>query len=263
MWTWFEIPMVHLPSSKSVELADSSEAMSSPAPARSYALGGFAETDAAFVRSVAWTGGVKWSRNWLVGGPLSWLRGCSSPQTMGLVGMATVYFGLVTMLSDFGLATAVVTLRQLKDEQISQINSLSVLLGVACFLISLLAAGPLAVFYRNPQVYGVVCVMSLSFLISGFKAIPLCFVTKTTSFQGHCLGGRQQSDPPFAQYGCFRAVGFGLLVVGLWRTRGNFLFDHSLRVAPSQELCLAADGRSKRNAGLRQAYPGGANFLVP
>ena len=66
--------------------------------------------------------------------------------------MATVYFGLVTMLSDSGLATAVVTLRQLKDEQISQINSLSVLLGVACFLISLLAAGPLAVFYRNPQV---------------------------------------------------------------------------------------------------------------
>ena len=175
--------MVNLPSSRSVELAESSEAMSSPTPARSYALGGVAETDAAFVRSVAWTGGVKWLAQLVSWGSTLLVARMLLPADYGLVGMATVYFGLVTMLSDFGLATAIVTLRQLKDEQISQINSLSVLLGVACFLISLLAAGPLAGFYRNPQVKGVVCVMSLSFLISGFKAIPSALLQRQLRFK--------------------------------------------------------------------------------
>src|SRR5256886_4020722 len=57
--------------------------------------------------------------------------------------MAWVYLGVITLLSEFGLGTTVVTLRDLGESEVAQLNGLSLLIGVGSFVISCGAAIPL------------------------------------------------------------------------------------------------------------------------
>ena len=45
-----------------------------------------------------------------------------SPTDYGIVSMATAYLGLVTIASEFGIGTAVITLRELTADQLAQLN---------------------------------------------------------------------------------------------------------------------------------------------
>src|SRR2546430_10095699 len=54
--------------------------------------------------------------------------------------MAWVYLGVITLLSEFGLGTTVVTLRDLGESEVAQLNGLSLLIGVGSFVISCGAA---------------------------------------------------------------------------------------------------------------------------
>src|SRR3989442_14932225 len=62
--------------------------------------------DRSLMRGVAWTAAGKWSSQAL--GWASWLivARLLTPEDYGLVGMAAIYLGLVTLLSEFGLGTA-------------------------------------------------------------------------------------------------------------------------------------------------------------
>ena len=63
------------------------------------------------------------------------------------MGMAAIYINLFTLFSEFGIGTAVVTLQEMTDDQVSQLNTVSVLTGLLGFLISAAAAVPLGKFF--------------------------------------------------------------------------------------------------------------------
>ena len=81
--------------------------------------------------------------------------------------MASAYLGLMTIASEFGIGTAVVTLRKLSRDQLAQLNALAVALGDAGFAASAVAAVPLARFFRSPQLPALIIVLSLSFVRAG------------------------------------------------------------------------------------------------
>src|SRR5947199_9293204 len=107
-----------------------SEATGSGTPVEARAL------DRSLLRGVAWTAAAKWASQALSW--VSWLivARLLSPEDYGLVGMAAIYLGLITLLSEFGLGTAVMAIRELSVEQISQLNGLAGLLGLASLLLS-------------------------------------------------------------------------------------------------------------------------------
>src|ERR1041384_864734 len=107
--------------------------------------------DRSFVRGVAWTAAAKWASQALAW--VSWLivARLLTPEDYGLVGMAAIYLGLVTLLSEFGLGTAVLAVRELSGAQIGQLNGLAVLLGLAGLLASCAVAIPLGRFFHAPQ----------------------------------------------------------------------------------------------------------------
>ena len=76
--------------------------------------------DHSLLRGVAWTAAAKWASQALSW--VSWLivARLLSPEDYGLVGMAAIYLGLITLLSEFGLGTAVLAIRELSVEQIDQ-----------------------------------------------------------------------------------------------------------------------------------------------
>ena len=106
-----------------------------------------------------------------------------TPDDYGIVGMATVYLGLANLISEFGVGTTVITLRDLTDDEIAQLNGFAVLLGIAGFLISCAAAVPLGIFFKSPKLPWVVIVMSTTFLISAFQSVPLALLQKELQFK--------------------------------------------------------------------------------
>jgi teichuronic acid exporter len=139
------------------------------------------------VRSVAWTGAVKWTMALFTWVATIIVARLLTPDDYGLVGMAAILLGLLTILTEFGLGITVVTLRDLTHTQISQLNGLSVLLGFLAALLCLLLAVPAGAFFRAPELPLVIIVLSGSFLISSLRTIPASLMQRDLAFKALAL----------------------------------------------------------------------------
>ena len=139
--------------------------------------------DRGLVAGIAWTAIARWSSQVLSWASLLIIARLLSPSDFGLLGMATLYLGLIQTFSEFGLGSAVVTLRDLTGQQVDQINSVSVLSGFLGFALSLAAAVPLARFFRSPQLSAVVSAMGVGFVMSGFRTVPYSLLQKELRFK--------------------------------------------------------------------------------
>jgi PST family polysaccharide transporter len=135
------------------------------------------------IGGIAWTAGAKWATQLLTWAATFVVARLLSPSDYGLVGMATVYLGLIMLLSECGFGAAVVTLRKMTDEQIAQLNSMSLLLGAGAFAVSLAAATPLGWFFKSPQLPAVVLVMSTAFVMTSFKTVPYSLLQRDMRFK--------------------------------------------------------------------------------
>ncbi len=139
--------------------------------------------DSRFVRSIAWTGGVKWISQILRWVATIVVARLLTPEDYGLVGMAGIYLGLAQLINEFGLGVAIVSMRELTEEQVAQLNSCSVALGVIIFCFSCLMAFPLALFFGAPELRQVIGVMSIAFVIKAFETIPNSVLQKELRFK--------------------------------------------------------------------------------
>lgn len=132
-----------------------------------------------FAHAVAWTAVAKWS-----GQAVSWaltivVVRLLSANDYGLVAMATVYLGLVAILNEFGIGMGVVANRELDDDQIAQLNTIGVAVGVLAFAVSCLAAVPLGVFFRAPDLPAVVVVTSTAFPVTALRTVPVALLQRS------------------------------------------------------------------------------------
>jgi teichuronic acid exporter len=141
------------------------------------------EFDRSFMHSIVWTGVGKattqllgWIATFIVARLLT-------PEDYGLVGMATVFLGIVTIVSEFGIGVTIVTLRGLDPAQVAQLNTVAVLLGAAGFLASAAAALPLGWFFRVDALPPVVVALGATFLISGFRIVPNALLQRDLRFK--------------------------------------------------------------------------------
>ena len=139
--------------------------------------------DHVLVRGVAWTAAVKWLTQVVTWGMTVVVARLLAPSDYGLVGMATIYITLFTLFSEFGIGTAVVTLQDLTEDQVSQLNTLSLFLGLLGFIISAAAAIPLGRFFRAPNLPLVVIVLSCGFIVSGIRTVPYSLLQKELRFK--------------------------------------------------------------------------------
>lgn len=143
--------------------------------------------DRSLVQGVAWTGGAKWASQVFTLASMLIVARLLTPEDYGLMGMASVYLGLVTLVSEFGLGTAVITLRDLTEDQIAQLNGLAVLFGVGSFAVSCGAAIPLGGFFHAPELPAVVLAMSSTFVITAFKTVPFSLLQRDMRFRSLAL----------------------------------------------------------------------------
>src|SRR5438105_3774100 len=89
--------------------------------------------DRSLLHGLAWTSAAKWAGQLLAWASTLIVARLLSPADYGLVGMAAVFLGLITLVSEFGLGTTVITLRRLTDHEVAQLNGLAVLVGLCGF----------------------------------------------------------------------------------------------------------------------------------
>jgi O-antigen/teichoic acid export membrane protein len=173
--------------------------------------------DTVFVRGVAWTAAVKWLTQAFTWGTTVVVARLLLPTDYGLVGMAAIYINLFTLFSEFGIGTAIVTLQDLNEDQVSQLNSLSLFLGLLGFLISAAAAIPLGKFFHAPNLPLVVVVLSAGFVVSGLRTVPYSLLQKELRFKllAFIEGLQGVVQALVTLILAFRGFGYWALVLGI------------------------------------------------
>ncbi len=100
----------------------------------------------------------------------------------GLVGMGIAYLGLIQLISEFGLGTAVIQEAGMGEEVRASIGGISVAAGVFLCLLSAALATPIARFFGEPAVRNVIIAQSTTFIIAGFRVLPSALLTRELRF---------------------------------------------------------------------------------
>ena len=135
------------------------------------------------MKGVAWTGAATW-----IAQAFTWISTLIvvrllTPDDYGLVALAAVYLGLVTLLSEFGIGTAVITLRDLTRRQAAELNTVAMAFAVSAVLFST-AAGPwVAAFFQSPRLSDVIGVMSLILIVGACGSISNAVLQKELQFR--------------------------------------------------------------------------------
>ena len=94
-----------------------------------------------------------------------------TPSDYGLIGMATVITGFLTLFVDFGTGMAIVQQERLAKEQLSSIFWLNIAIGLVLSLI-VVAVSPLAArFYGEPALISLVSVIAIGFPLTSLGVV--------------------------------------------------------------------------------------------
>ena len=104
-----------------------------------------------------------------------------SPEDYGIIGLITVFTGFIIVFSDGGLSYALIRSDYGRTYQ-RVLTNLSWLLGMTLFLITLLVAYPITLFYNNPSLLYPTIVLSITFLIRGLSLAQGALLAKQLKF---------------------------------------------------------------------------------
>ncbi len=104
-----------------------------------------------------------------------------SPESYGIVGLITVFTGFIMVFSDGGLSYALIRSDFGRTFQ-RVLTNLSMFLGGGLFLITVLAAWPIAYFYNNPGLVAPIIVLASTFLFKGLGLAQGAVLAKNLQF---------------------------------------------------------------------------------
>lgn len=139
--------------------------------------------DRSLLQSVAWNAAGDWLSQIFSWASFLVVTRLLAPSDFGLVAMATTIGPFVQYFSGAGIPRAIVTLRHLTDDDLAQLNSVGVMLGLASFGAAVLLALPLAHFYRTPQLALVLIVSCLGLVSNGVQTVSNGLMTKAMRFR--------------------------------------------------------------------------------
>lgn len=141
------------------------------------------QLDRSALSGATWSAIAKWCSQIVAWGGTILVARILTPADYGLLSMAAVFLALVLTLSEFGVGTSVLTLRELPDHQIRQLNAFALLLGVGGTTLTLLSAYPLGLFFRAPSLPPVLALVGITFTISAFQTVPAALLRRAMRFR--------------------------------------------------------------------------------
>ncbi|HRN51892.1 MAG TPA: lipopolysaccharide biosynthesis protein [Gemmatimonadaceae bacterium] len=195
-----------------------------------------AHVDRSLVRGIAWTGSVKWAVQVLSWSSTLVIVRHVSPADYGIVGSATLYLGLLTLVADFGIGAAVIRLRELPESLLEQLHAAATVLGGLGTLVGLGIAIPLGWFFDSPPLPAVIAALSTTLLVAGLRTVPLAVMQRDLRFRAIALAEAGQ-----AVFGAAVTVSLAVAGWGYWALAAGSLVQaaaYTLIVLRSQPLRL-------------------------
>src|SRR5262249_42302211 len=132
---------------------------------------------------LAWTGASRWTIQALSWASTLVVVRLLAPSDYGIVGMAGGFIPILQPLCDFGVGAAIVAVRLLARGQRTQLHGFAVSIGLACTLIALALARPVAAFFGEPVLTAVIPVMGLTFVVGSFRIVPTAMLSRQMRFR--------------------------------------------------------------------------------
>jgi O-antigen/teichoic acid export membrane protein len=142
-----------------------------------------ARMDQSLAHSLAWRAGSDWFSQILSWASFLIVVRLLTPADFGIVAMAMVLWAYLRYLGEFGIPQTIVTLRDLNQDQLAQLNSVALLLGLVSFGLGATLAYPLAAFFKTPQLVSVVVVTCAGLIPMGFRAVSEGLLSKEMRFR--------------------------------------------------------------------------------
>jgi O-antigen/teichoic acid export membrane protein len=172
----------------------------------------------ALTTGVFWVGAFRWTAQILSWAITLVVIRILSPDDYGIVGMTSYFMGLAGVLSDLGLGTAVLALPRLSLEMARQLHALALGAGIAAFLLTLLAAGPMSWYFREPALLPVLLAMGGSFVVDAMRTVPVALLSRGLEY-------RKASSVDFVRAVASSATVLALALIGAryWSLVGGLL----------------------------------------
>ncbi len=139
--------------------------------------------DQSLAHSLAWRAGADWFSQVLSWSSFLIVVRLLTPADFGIAAMAMVLWAYLRYLGEFGIPQTIVTLRDLSEDQLAQLNTIAVLLGAGGFGLAAMLAYPVAVFFKTPQLVLVLVVTCTGFVPLGFRAVSEGLLNKDMRYR--------------------------------------------------------------------------------
>ena len=106
-----------------------------------------------------------------------------SPDEFGLLGMATVFTGVIAVFRNLGLGASIVQDREISPEQLSGIFWLNGGVSVFLALITIASAPLVSRFYNKPSIASIMMTLSISLPLAALAMVPGALLTKRMAFK--------------------------------------------------------------------------------
>ena len=106
-----------------------------------------------------------------------------SPKEFGLMGMVLIFTAISQILIDGGFSQALIRRRHCAPEDYSTAFYFNVALGVSCYVVLCILAGPISRFFGEPCLLLLIRLLSLDLVISSMGLVQRTLLTKNVNFK--------------------------------------------------------------------------------
>ena len=135
------------------------------------------------VSGALWSGVSRFGQQGLTLVSTSLLAHLLPPAAYGLVGMATIATGFVSLFTELGMTSAIIRRPEVCDEFLSSIFWVNLLLGACAWGLLVAVAHLIGAFYHESQLTPILRMMALGFILSGAASVHYAVLTRRLEFR--------------------------------------------------------------------------------
>jgi O-antigen/teichoic acid export membrane protein len=139
--------------------------------------------DISLFHGIGWTAIFRWFAQIISWAIMLYVARILSPDDFGLIAMAMIPIGLARIVEDLGFDAVIVQNRELTNDQLSQLGGLAIIVGMILTGIFLALAHPVASFFGEPAVAGLISILSFIFIGDALQILPRALLQRDLAFR--------------------------------------------------------------------------------
>lgn len=173
------------------------------------------------IKGIFWLGGAS-----LLSQAVTWLSTIVvarilTPADYGLMALAGIYIGFAEYVNEFGIGTAIIQRKDLENQDIRGIYTISILLGLAMTLLTFLLAPAVAAYFKEDRLVGIIQFLSPTFLVNAAKSVQRNLMIREMKFTE--LAKMDGGSRIITSLG---ALGLAMSGFGVWTLAAQYLLQN-------------------------------------